>query len=106
MDSFTYIYRGSLSVELNGDLNLNPLELRHGAVVAKSSRLTGSNPLGLRFKGVSKSVDNLVDEVIAHVSFSTHRDIGNFLGILDEHTASSIAGTSLLRALVKEVHSP
>jgi len=92
--------------KLKGDLDLSPLGLDHGRVVAEEARLASDNPLGLRLEDFLEAVNTLVEEVESELTLDTDRENSDFWAVNNDNVVASITSRSKGRGTVQEAHGP
>lgn len=92
--------------KLKGNLDLSPLGLDHGRVVAEEARLASDNPLGLRLEDFLEAVNTLVEEVESELTLDTDREHSDLWAVNNVNIVSSITSGSKGGGTVKEAHGP
>ena len=92
--------------KLKGNLDLSPLGLDHGRVVAEEARLASDNPLGLGLEDLVEAVNTLVKEFEGEISLDTDRKDSDLWAVNNENVIASIASGPKGGGTVKEAHGP
>ncbi len=101
-----YYYRSVGGGNSKGNLDLSPLGLDHGRVVAEEARLTSDNPLGLRLEDLLEAVNALVEEVEREITIDTDRKHSDLWAVYNDNVFASIASGPKGWGTVQEAHGP